>query len=94
MALDFAPMEAAGVTQTEFASILSVTRVTVNRWARGVTPTPYLTKAATNLMSELQAAVDAGLLPGALTDLVPNRYNLEERRAIIDSALETVRKDG
>lgn len=94
MSLDFAPMESAGVTQTEFASILSVTRVTVNRWAQGVTPTPYLTKAATKLMADLQAAVDSGLLPGALSDLNPNRYNLEERRAIIDSALEAVRKDG
>lgn len=94
MALDFTPMETAGVTQTEFASILSVTRVTVNRWASGVTPTPYLIKAATNLLDQLQAAVDADLLPGALTDLVPNRYNLEERRQIIDDALEKVRKDG
>lgn len=94
MALDFTPMETAGVTQTEFASMLDVTRVTVNRWAGGVTPTPYLTKASKKLMSDLQAAVDAGLLPGALTDLVPNRYNIEERRAIIDDALEQVRKNG
>lgn len=93
MKIDLSPLEASGVTQTEFASILFVTRVTVNRWAQGGMPNPYLHKAATEKLQALQAAVDQGLLPGKLAELTPSKYNLDDRKAIIRDALEQVSVD-
>lgn len=88
---DFAPLTESGVTQTEFASILGVSRVTVNRWIQGVEPTPYLARAIKQLLGDLQEAVDRGSLPGQLSELTPSRYTIEERRQVITAALQDVR---
>lgn len=92
MAIDYTPMLAAGLTKTEFASLLGITRVTVHRWVEdGGEPTPYLRDAVTKLLGELQVAIDNKLLPGELEQLEPSRYTKDERRAAIDNALRQVR---
>lgn len=92
MAIDYTPMEAAGLTKTEFAALLRVTRVTVHRWVEdGGEPTPYLREAVSTLLGQLRSAVDENLLPGPLRELEPSRYTMDERRAVIDAALEKVR---
>lgn len=91
MARDFTPMEQAGLTKTEFAHVLGVTRVTVHRWVEdGKEPTNYLQKAVDTLLENLAIAVRDGLLPGPLDSLVPSRHTMDERRAVIDAALAKV----
>lgn len=91
MARDFTPMEHAGLTKTEFAHVLGVTRVTVHRWVEdGKEPTPYLQKAVDELLANLTVAVDDGLLPGPLDSLVPSRHTMDERRDVIDAALAKI----
>lgn len=92
MAIDFSPMVKAGLTKTEFAGLLDITRVTVHRWVEdGKEPTPYLRKAVDDLLRTLQKTIDKGLLPGQLEELPPSRHTMDERRKIIDSAIEAVR---
>lgn len=92
MAIDYSPMLEAGLTKTEFASLLGITRVTVHRWVEdGGEPTPYLRSAVRDLLGELQVAIDKGLLPGDLATIEPSRYTMDERRAVIDSAIAQVR---
>lgn len=88
MAIDFTPMVQAGLTKTEFAGLLGITRVTVHRWIEdSKEPTPYLRKAVDDLLRKLQDAVDNGLLPGQLDELPPSRHTMDERREIIDAAI-------
>lgn len=89
--LDFKPLDDAQVTQTEFAAILGVSRITTNRWIRGAMPSPLARRSAQALLDELAKAVEAGLLPGSLVDLPPSKHTVEERRQLIDAALEQVR---
>lgn len=90
MALNFGVLQEAGITQTEFADLLGVTRITVNAWVRGGTPTGYLIPAVTQLLANIQQAVDSGLFPGDLASLHPNRFTVVDRRQIIDAALTTI----
>lgn len=91
MAIDYTPMEDAGLTKTEFAALMRVTRVTVHRWVQGHSePTPYLRDAVHTLLRQLRTAVDEGHLPGPLETLEPSRYTMDERRAVIDAALQKV----
>lgn len=91
MAIDFSPMVQAGLTKTEFAGLLQITRVTVHRWVEdGKEPTPYLRTAVDNVLSTLQDAVNADLLPGALRDLPPSRHTMDERKSIIDAAIARI----
>lgn len=91
MAIDFSPMVQAGLTKTEFAGLLQITRVTVHRWVEdGKEPTPYLRLAVYNVLNTLKAAVDAGLLPGALRELPPSRHTMDERKSIIDAAIARI----
>lgn len=93
MAIDYTPVEDAGLTKTEFAALMRVTRATVHRWRRGnCEPTPYLREAVQTLLGQLSTAVEEGYLPGPLSELEPSRYTMDERRAVIEDALTRVKK--
>ena len=93
MVIEFSPMVQAGLTKTEFAAILGITRVTVHRWIEdSKEPTPYLRTAVDNLLRTLQEAVEKGLLPGQLAELSPSRHTMDERREIIDAAIAEVKR--
>lgn len=92
MAIDFSAMATAGLTQTEFAALLGVTRVTVHHWVvKGTEPAPYLSNAILELLTKLETAVDEGVLPGPLVHLTPSRHTMEERRQIINDAIEHIK---
>lgn len=91
MQLDFTPLKRSGVSQTEFAAILGVSRITVNRWVSGAPTTPHFFHVISELLRQLQTAVDAGLLPGELEGLTPNTANLDTRKKVIQDALDTIR---
>jgi hypothetical protein len=94
MAIDFKPVADAGLTQTELAALLGVTRVTVHHWiVKGTEPAPYLRRALLDLLGALQDGVEAGMLPGPLQSLTPSRHTMDERRRIIDDAIAQVRRD-
>ena len=88
--LDFSLIEKAGLTQGEFADLIGVTRVTVNLWVNGGTPSPYLTKVCAARLAKLEAAIDAEYLPAPLLEMHPTQYNREERRETIRAALQRV----
>lgn len=93
MAIDFTPMVQAGLTKTEFAGLLGITRVTVHRWIEdGKEPTPYLRNAVDELLVAIQKTVDDGLLPGQLEVLPPSRHTMDERREIIDAAIAEAKR--
>lgn len=86
--LDFGPIEQAHITQTEYAKILGVSRVTVANWVRGTEPSPFLGRAAQTLLDQIAEAVTEGRLPGELEHMVPTERTVEERLGIIRKALD------
>ncbi len=87
---DFSAIERAGLTQVEFAKLVNVTRVTVNHWVNGGTPTKFLRGVVDEYLRQLEAAIEQGLLPQGLKDLPPNAGESERRREVIDEALNSV----
>lgn len=85
--LDFGPIDRAYITQTEFAKILGVSRVTVANWTRGTEPSPFHGRAAQQLLDKIDEAVEEGRLPGDLENMVPTERTIEERLGIIRNAL-------
>ena len=88
--LDFSVIERAGLTQSEFAKLVSVTRVTVNHWVNGGTPSNFLKKVVAGYLDDLQIAIDRELLPQALVHMPPSMGAAEERWEAIDDALTRV----
>lgn len=88
--LDFSVIERAGLTQSEFAKLVSVTRVTVNHWVNGGTPSNFLKKVVAGYLDDLQIAIDRELLPQALVHMPPSMGAAEERWEAIDDVLTRV----
>ena len=86
--LDFSVIERAGLTQGEFADLIGVTRVTVNLWVNGGTPSPYLTRVCDGMLNRLQEAIDAEYLPAPLLEMHPTQHNKEERRETIRAVMQ------
>lgn len=85
--LDFEPVKAAHITQTEFAKILGASRVTVVNWSRGSEPSPFLGRSAQRLLDQIAEAVESERLPGDLAYITPTARTVEERLEIIRDAL-------
>lgn len=92
--LDFSVIEQAGLTQTEFAKLVSVTRVTVNHWVNGGTPTNFLKKVVAGYLDDLQIAIRRELLPQGLAHMSPSAGAAEERWEVIENALDRVTIEG
>jgi transcriptional regulator with XRE-family HTH domain len=92
--LDFSVIERAGLTQSEFAKLVNVTRVTVNHWVNGGTPSNFLKKVVAGYLEDLQIAIDKGILPQALVHMPPSMGAAEERWETIDNALTRVVVEG
>lgn len=92
--LDFSVIERAGLTQSEFAKLVNVTRVTVNHWVNGGTPSNFLKRVVAGYLGDLQDAVDKGILPQALVHMPPSMGATEERWEVIDDALTRVTIEG
>lgn len=89
-ALDFSVIERAGLTQSEFAKLVNVTRVTVNHWVNGGTPSNFLKKVVAGYLDDLRTAVDKEVLPQALVHTPPSMGAADERWEAIDDALTRV----
>lgn len=92
--LDFSVIERAGLTQSEFAKLVNVTRVTVNHWVNGGTPSNFLKKVVAGYLADLQLAIDKELLPQALVHMPPGTGAAEDRWEAIDNALVRVTIEG
>lgn len=86
MSLDFSVIGAAGLTQTEFAQLLSAQRVTVNNWVNGrsVPHTMWRKKCQTQL-ALISYAMRLNLLPGDLPPIY--KENMAERMDYVRDAL-------
>lgn len=62
--MDFSIIERAGLTQTQYAELVGVTRVTVNFWVRAkVRPRDIVRSRIALANAALEKAVEAGELP-------------------------------
>lgn len=84
-AMDFSAIERAGLTQQEFASLVNVTRVTVNHWVNGGTPTNFLKKVVRIYLEDLELSIRKGWLPQELRDIPTGET--KQRKEIIDDVL-------
>lgn len=67
--MDFSVISRAGLTQSEFAAAVGVSRVTVNTWVRGkMKPHRYITKKVSEALAHLSACIEAGDLPATGPD--------------------------
>lgn len=65
--LDFSEVKAFGLTQSELAKVLDVSRVTINLWANGkMKPHRLHAEAITGKIKALRLAVELGLIPKAV----------------------------
>jgi transcriptional regulator with XRE-family HTH domain len=88
---DFSIVEKAGLTQTEFANLVEVNRITVNNWVRGRTnPHKIWHDRCRKQLGLLRAAVKLKLLPGDLPK--PGKNVAEERARKIRATLRKVEK--
>ena len=92
--LDFSVIERAGLTQSEFAKLVNVTRVTVNHWVNGGRPSNFLKNVVAGYLEDLQIAIDKELLPQQLTHIPPGAGTSDDRWEVIDSALVRVAVEG
>jgi transcriptional regulator with XRE-family HTH domain len=57
-------MQQAGITQREFAELIGVSRVTVNRWVAGASkPSPAIHRVLSKVLIVLGVAINEGKLP-------------------------------
>jgi len=62
--LDYSILQAAGITQTDFAELCGVSRVTVNLWVKGkMRPHRYLREQVEVVLDQLQSALAKKRLP-------------------------------
>lgn len=67
MSFDFSPIEAAGISQAQFGTLVGVSRVTVNTWVNGhFSPRDSgVRQRVLKALGLLRQAVDKGRLPVA-----------------------------
>jgi DNA-binding XRE family transcriptional regulator len=62
--MDFGVIDQAGLTQSQFASLVDVSRITVNTWVNGhYQPGPKMRGRVRRALQLLAAAVEDGKLP-------------------------------
>lgn len=86
--MDFRLLIKAGIRQGEFAKLVGVSRVTVNKWslyAGGVSPAHADTVERT--LNKIEAAIKADDLP--LTQGLTQKHRMEKLRAILADNIDT-----
>ena len=68
--MNFSVLRIAGVPQSLFARILNVSPAAVSKWAKGGSVHPLRVRAISKLLSAVENAVDAKLLPSTEPDAV------------------------
>ncbi len=92
MTYDYSVVETAGLTQGEFAKMVQMSRVTVNRWIK-TSAGPTRTNDQQTVLRALKmltVAVKLGILPDALPPRT--RGVSSHRQEAIDGALEQVKQ--
>lgn len=82
---NFSPIRNAGLTQGEFAHLVGVSRVTVNLWCNGKSPSKFLFEKIERVLNAITKAHDAGALPLERPKGKPKAQHLEDIRAAIAS---------
>jgi transcriptional regulator with XRE-family HTH domain len=80
---DFAVLAANGVSQADFASLVGVSRVTVNLWCNGKRPGKFLVDRVHRLLDAVRKAGELGKLPLHK----PRRQDATDRHNALKSAL-------
>ena len=89
--LDFEVVNRTGVSQKEFADMLGVSRVTVNRWYNGIShPSRALDKTVRHALGVFELALEEGLLPGTMPTM--HSKNVDSRRQHINKALRKAKR--
>lgn len=84
--MDFAVIEQAGISQGQFASLVGVSRITVNTWVRGrFSPRPDIARRAGKVLDLVLSAVQSGRLPVPVVD---HRSATDQELQRIRAALE------
>lgn len=82
MAIDFSPIREAQLGPTDLAQLVGVSRVAASLWLNGHSaPIHLIHEKVARVVDEVQAAVNAGLLP------VPHHVTRRERGHYIRTAL-------
>jgi transcriptional regulator with XRE-family HTH domain len=75
--LDFMTAQSAGLTQTEIAKVLGVSRVTINLWVNGkMKPHRYHRDSVVEKMALLNAAIEQNLLPKTTSSRKPRHAEI------------------
>lgn len=69
--MDFEILKRANITQGEFAYLCGVTRVTAHRWINGRGIHPLAKERVSGMLSAINAAYDANVLPIHSDDFSP-----------------------
>lgn len=96
MQLDFNTIKAAGISQQEFAELAGVSRVTVNKYVRGINGVGvHMEKKVTRALKIIAAAVKLGKLPDGLPPNTRHTATLrkETLAQIVDHVVELSRKN-
>ena len=89
--LDFSIIERAGLTQSEFAGLADVTRVTINHWVSGKgRPARKKEPKIKSLLKVLSVANKRGILPDTLPSI--HKDHMDDRRAQIRKAIRAIVK--
>lgn len=89
MSLDFDVIAAAGISQREFADIAGVSRVTINKYVRGVGGVGvHVEKKVQRALKIIAAATKLGKLPDGLPPNV--RHTSAQRQAALDQIVAQV----
>ena len=64
--MDFSALQTAKITQSEFASLVGVSRITINLWVRGkANPNRFIADRVTEILGAAKDALESGSLPVA-----------------------------
>lgn len=84
-------LESSGITQREFADLVGVTRVTVNRWVAGLSaPSPAIDRVVHDVAFILSLAVSEGWLPGNLP--AAHGRTIEDRKRRLEKIVAKARR--
>ena len=80
--MDFSLIERAGLTQSEFAQLCGVTRVTTNLWATGkMNPHRYISSKVASILRAIETAIQNEKLP------IATNVTKTDRQTAIDTAI-------
>lgn len=87
--MDFSVIDRSGITQSQFAALAGVSRVTVNTWVRAkFQPRGHIRERVHKLVLLLHDAINEGTLPVAVAD------RRKESEAVLDKIKARLDGDG